>query len=166
MARKKSANSFEHSLFGDEDAAAIRSELSELRSSLDGLNVQVQSQFTTIAAHAEIARQQADFIREEAQSNLERTRETLIGLLEQVRREAGDVTFGPERGGTRAPWGPPGPSAMLTAERVSAVETQLASALDTVQLCFQRQQDLAATMEALLDTVVFESRNEPVLRLA
>jgi ElaB/YqjD/DUF883 family membrane-anchored ribosome-binding protein len=166
MARKKSANSYEHALFGDEDAAAIRSELSELRSVLSELNVQVQSQFTTIAAHAEIARQQADFIRDEAQANLDRTRETLIGLLEQVRRESGEVEFGPDRGGTRAPWSPPGPSAMLTAERVGAVEMQLASALDTVQLCFQRQQDLAATMEALLDTVVFESRNEPVLRLA
>ena len=55
---------------------------------------------------------------------------------------------------------------MLTSERVTGVEERLAAALDTVQLCFKRQQDLAATMEALLDTVVCESRNEPILRLA
>lgn len=159
MVRKKSANlSFEHSVFGDEEAAAMRAEIVELRSMVAELSAQVQSQFTTIAAHAEIARQQSDFIRDEAQANLDRTRDTLIGLLEQV------------RGGTRSPeggvWAPPGPSAIATAERVATMEAQVAKALDTVQYCFRRQQDLAATMEALLDTVVYEHRNEPVLRLA
>lgn len=160
MARKKSADvTFEHSVFGDEEAAAMRAELTELRAMVAELSAQVQSQFTTIAAHAEIARQQSDFIRDEAAANLERTRETLIGLIEQV------------RGGTRAPaaggaWAPPGPSAIATAERVTAMEAQVAKALETVQYCFRRQQDLAATMEALLDTVVYEQRNEPVLRLA
>ena len=157
MARKKSANvSFEHAVFGDEDAAAMRAELVELRAMVAELSSQVQSQFTTIAAHAEIARQQADFIRDEARADLDRTRDTLIELLDQV------------RGGTRAPgvWAPPGPSAIATAERVTAIEAQVAQALDTVQYCFRRQQDLAATMEALLDTVIYEHRNEPVLRLA
>lgn len=159
MARKKSANSaYELNLFGDEEAAVIRAELTQLRALVGELTAQVNSQFTTIAAHAEIARQQADFIREEAQANLDRTRDTLIGLLDQV------------RGGTRAPaggaWAPPGPSAIATAERVEVMETRLAHALDTVEFCFKRQQDLAATMEALLDTVIYEHRNEPVLRLA
>lgn len=159
MVRKKSAQpSFEHAVFGDEEAAAMRAEITELRFLVAELSAQVQSQFTTIAAHAEIARQHADFIREEAQANLDRQREMLIGLLEQV------------RGGTRVPgggaWAPPGPSAIATAERVTTMEAQVATALETVQYCFRRQQDLAATMEALLDTVVYEHRNEPVLRLA
>ena len=159
MARKKTAQpSYEHAVFGDEEAAALRAELTELRGLVVDLTAQVQSQFTTIAAHAEIARQQADFVREEAQANLDRTREMLIDLLEQA------------RGGTRSPiggaWAPPGPSALAAVERVDAIELQVAKALDTVQYCFRRQQDLAATMEALLDTVVFEQRNEPVLRLA
>jgi len=159
MARKKSANqSFEHAVFGDEEAAAMRAELVELRALVAELSAQVHSQFTTTAAHAEIARQHADFIRDEAHAHVERTREELVGLLEQM------------RGGTRAPgggaWAPPGPSAIATAERVGTMEAQLAKALDTVQYCFQRQQDLAATMEALLDTVIYEHRNEPVLRLA
>ena len=159
MARKKSAQpSFEHSVFGDEEAAALRAELTDLRGIVGELTAQVQSQFTTIAAHAEIARQHADFVREEAQANLDRTREMLIGLLEQA------------RGGTREPrdgmWAPPAPSMIATTERVDAIELAMAKALDTVQYCLRRQQDLAATMEALLDTVVFEQRNEPVLRLA
>lgn len=161
---KSSHQSVQHAIFGDEEAAAIRAELTELRALVGDLTAQVQAQFTSIAAHAEIARQHADFVRDEARADLARTRQSLTELLEQVRREADP--FGPAAGGTRAPWAPPGPSLAVTADRVADLEAQLARAMDTVQHCFRRQQELAATMEALLDTVVFEARGEPVLRLA
>jgi hypothetical protein len=168
MRRNSKHSSAEHALFGDEEAAAMRSELTELRSLVEEVGNQVQSQFTTIAAHAEIARQQAEFFREEAHANLERTRDMLIGLLEQVRRDMGDLAYGPLQGGTRAPWSPPGPSALATSERLAALEAKVAVAVDSAAYCFDRQQELADTMSAFLDTMIFEARNEPVaaLRLA
>ena len=59
----------------EESSAAIRAILHD----------QVHAQFTSIAAHAEIARDAVALARGEARADLERTRETLIGLMEQVR---------------------------------------------------------------------------------
>ena len=146
---KKNANSTA-SLLGDEQAAELRHDVAALQRRFDELAQQVHSQYTTIAAHAEIARQQADFVRVEARADLDRTRETLIGLLEAVRHEAG---FG---GAAAAP---------VDEERFSKVEEQVAAAAESVENCIRRQNELANTMEALLDTVVFSRADCPVVRL-
>ena len=87
--RSKKAHTLgEHAIFGDEEAAKLRADLDELRASLADLTDRVHSQFTTIAAHAEIARTQAEHARAEARADLERTRDTVIGLIEQVRAES------------------------------------------------------------------------------
>lgn len=155
--RSKTPNTLEqHDVFGNEDAARLQAEVAELRVSMTELSAQVNSQFTTIAAHAEIARQQVDFARNEAHANVERTREMLIGLLEQVRAEPGYHQSGSA----------PGPSSLATIERLQAVEMQLADALETTNACFHRQNDLADTMAAFIDTMMFERRDEPVTGLA
>ncbi len=150
----------EHGIFGDEEAALLRSELDELRLAMADLADRVHAQFTTISAHAEIAREQAEFARAEARADLERTREAMIGLIETVRIEVAGVT------GHHVPGSAPGPSIEVQTERLERVELQMSTLADTVERCFSRQRDLAATMEAFLDTMLAEQRNEPVAGLS
>ena len=150
----------DHDIFGDEDAAQIRQELDDLRAEVRDLTLQLHAQFTTIAAHAEIAREQAELARAEARADLERTRETLIELIETVRVEAANA------GAYHVPGARPGMSAEVTAERIAAVEEALAASEATVERCFSRQNELADTMAAFIDTVIAERRGEPVAGLS
>jgi chromosome segregation ATPase len=149
----------EHSIFGDEQAAQLRSELDELRATVRDLAGRLNAQFTTIAAHAEIAREQADFARSEARADLERTRDTLIDLVEQLRQETVNP-MGHIAGSA------PGPSTAAQSERFEAIEARLAEATDQVEACFARQRELADMVAAFLDTIVAEQRGEPVSGLS
>lgn len=162
MRRKDKTQSVDHALFGDEETAALRAEVESLRALVIELSQQVQSQFTSIAAHAEIARQQAEFIRQEARADLDRTRETLVGLVETVRRELVGAPAGGHETGSAA-WAAP---SVVSSKRFADLELRFETMALQVERCFERQQELAASMEAMLDTLVFEARNEPVLRLA
>ena len=147
----------ERGILGDEAVAELLTTVEQLRTEVSDLKARVDSQFTTIAAHAEIARQQADFAREEARSDLDRSRETLIGLIEQVRSSASTV---------HVPGTPPGPSSETTNERVGDVERRIDDLTTTIGRCFDRQNELADTMTAFLDTVMAEQRGEPVAGLS
>jgi type I site-specific restriction endonuclease len=147
----------ERGILGDEAAAELLTTVEQLRTEVSDLKARVDSQFTTIAAHAEIARQQAEFARDEARSDLERTRETLIGLIEQVRTPDPDLHVA----GTA-----PGASTEATTERVGQVERRIDDLTTTVERCFARQNELADTMAAFLDTVLAEQRGEPVAGLS
>jgi len=149
----------EHSIFGDEQAAALRSDLDELRGAVAELSGRLHAQFTTIAAHAEIAREQADFARQEARADLDRTRDTLIGLIEQLRAEnSQDATL--HVAGTA-----PGPSSEVQRQRIEAVETQLEQVNESIDACFARQRQLADMVAAFIDTMLAEQRGEPVAGL-
>ncbi|MDW3215100.1 MAG: hypothetical protein R8G01_13940 [Ilumatobacteraceae bacterium] len=147
----------ERGILGDEAAAELLTTVEQLRAEVADLKARVDSQFTTIAAHAEIARQQAEFAREEARADLDRNRETLIGLIEHVRSGEPDVHVP----GTR-----PGPSSETTTERIGDVERRIAELGTSVERCFERQNELADTMAAFLDTVMAEQRGEPVAGLS
>ncbi len=147
----------ERGILGDEAVAELLTTVEQLRTEMSELKARVDSQFTTIAAHAEIARQQTEFARDEARSDLERSRETLIGLIEQVRNPDPDH---------HVPGNPPGPSTELANERVGTVERRIDELTTTVERCFARQNELADTMAAFLDTVMAEQRGEPVSGLS
>jgi len=149
----------EHAIFGDEEAARLRSDLDELRGQFAMLTDQVNAQFTSIAAHAAIAREQVAVAREEGRADMERSRDTLIGLIEQVRAEAG----GP---GLRIPGSAPGPSVTATNERIASLEAAVEELAATVEDCFARQERMAETMSAFIDTLLSEQRGEPVAGLA
>lgn len=158
--RRKSGRTLgEHEIFGDEEAASLRSDLSDLRDLVADLTDRVHAQFTTISAHAEIAREQFEFARQEAHAELERTREMLIELIERARLEMSSES------GTYTPGMAPGPSVVAQVQRVSDLESRFADTDAGLERCFQRQQILADTMEALLDTVLSERRGEPVAGL-
>ena len=121
--RKTGRTLGEHEIFGDEEAAKLQAEVIELRQMVLDLSAQVHAQFTTISAHAEIAREQVEFARDEARADLERTRELLIRLVERTREDLSDSE------GFRIPGHRPGPSTIVNAERLQAVESRLGEAL-------------------------------------
>jgi hypothetical protein len=158
--RKTGRTLGEHEIFGDEQAAKLQAEVVELRQMVADLSAQVHAQFTTISAHAEIAREQVELARNEARADLERTRELLIRLVERTREDLSDSD------GFRIPGTPPGPSMIVQTERIESVESRLTDALAGIDRCFERQRVLADTMEALIDTVWSERRGEPVASLS
>src|SRR5690606_32640466 len=95
----------------------------------------------------------------------ERTRDTVIGLVEQVRAETVDVAS--SEGAADASWpapdGPaPLPAPAVADPRVEAIERQLESIGAAVERCFERQRELANTMEAMLDTVLAVQMQQPM----
>lgn len=166
LGRGKSARTLgEHQIFGDEEAAQIAASIEELKAQIVDLNARVHSQFTTIAAHAEIARQQAEFVREEARADLDRTRDTVIGLVEQVRADAVGLAAGttpvPSAAWPAPESAEPLPVPMAHDPRLDAIERQLDTISSAVERCFDRQRELANTMEALLDTVLAVQMQQP-----
>jgi hypothetical protein len=158
--RKPTAGSVDQSILGDEVAAELRSEVDSMRLLINDLTRQVHAQFTTISAHAEIARQQAEFAREEARADLERTRSLVIELVERTRREL--LSQEP----VHVPGSPPGASNAATNERIAGLETRIDDLLTGITRCFDRQRVLAETVEALFDAVMVEQRGEPVVGLS
>ena len=157
-ARRKSRRTLgEHAIFGDEEAANLRADVTELRDLVTNLTERVHAQFTTISAHAEIAREQFQFARDEAHAELERTREMLIDLIERLRVEVSSATH--------ITGSAPGASVVAQAQRVSDLEARFDEAERGIERCFQRQSVLADTMEALVDTVMSERRGERVAGL-
>ena len=156
--RKRGRTLGEHEIFGDEDGARLRSDLTELRDLVANLTERVHAQFTTISAHAEIAREQFEFARQEAHAELERTREMLISLIEVIRSEVAS-------GGVHSAGSAPGASVAVQAQRVSDLEARFTDVEQGLDRCFQRQGILADTMEAVVDTVMSERRGEPVAGL-
>ena len=93
-----------------------RSDVTELRDLVRESHAsRVHAQFTTISAHAEIAREQFEFAREEAHADLERTREMLIDWSSGHGRDLSD-----SEGCPHARARPPAPSVVVqrpTAQR-------------------------------------------------
>jgi uncharacterized protein YhaN len=157
--RKSSATSADQAILGDERAAELRADLDAMRAQLADVARQVHAQFTTISAHAEIARQQAEFAREEARADLERTRSLMIELMERTRREL-------SIGQLHTPGTVQAAPNAVAGERIDVLESQMADVLASINRCFDRQRVLAETVESLFDAVLAEGRNEPVAGLS
>ena len=157
---KRSRTLIEHPIFGDEEAASLRAGLDELYTAVAELKDRVHSQFTTIAAHAEIARQQVDLARNEARADLDRTRETLVDLIEQARRQSAGLT---DHDGPGAPHDPP---SSAQSERLDGFDERIGDIAELVETCFTRQRELADTMAAVIDAVFAEQRDAPVAGLS
>ena len=142
----------EREIFGDEDIAAMRADLEELATTVCDLAGQLHAQFTTIAAHAEIAREQSEFARDEARADLDRTRASLIELIEQARR-------------THRSYPPPKFDRSSASERPDALEQRVDRLTKQVGDLADRQRELTEMMAALLDSVVSGDRHEPVAGL-
>ena len=148
-------------ILGDESAAATHASLAQLHLKVTALEEQMRSQFTAVAAYASIAQEQVEFTRNEARADLDRTRQTLIELVEQVRHESSTAPR------TRVPGAPPGP---LAPPIVTAPSPSLAARLgdleQAIMQCFDRQRELAETVAAVLDIVSAAPTDAPISGLA
>ncbi len=130
----------------------MRADLDQLATAVTDLAGQLHAQFTTIAAHAEIAREQSEFARDEARADLERTRDSLIELVEQARR-------------THRSYPPPTVSGAGASDRPrrDPLEERVDRLAEQIDDLARRQRELTDMMAAMLDTVV--SGADPVAGL-
>ncbi len=117
---------------------------------LDTVEQQLLSQYTSIAAYAQIAQQSVDTARAEARADLDREKATLVSLVERVRSD-----FAPE--GTRV-----GSLHRLPAGSIASVDAATAARLDTLEgkfdrmnrlfaQCLRNQEELANSIANLLE---------------
>lgn len=74
-------------IFGDEEAADHEAQLDGVRDRLQQVEGQINSQFTSMAAYAQIAQEQIELARAESRSDAERTESRLTQLIERERSE-------------------------------------------------------------------------------
>ena len=126
----------------DETSESARAVAIELRERVGRLEVQLQAQYSAMAAYATIAQQSVDTVKAEARHDLDRSQSTLIGLVERVRRECQDSIHGVE---ARLGGGPEGDAARMAAMemRLATLESLLTTTLDT-------QRQLMETVQVLV----------------
>ncbi len=122
-------------IFGDEEAADHEAQFDELRSRLQ----QVDSQFTSMAAYAQIAQEQIELARAESRAENERTEGRVIQLIE---RERG------ERLGMPTPGIDPD-AATAVERRLDALEAAVEDIKVGISDCLSRQKALADAITSL-----------------
>ena len=125
--------------FGDETAVAEAVRVDQLHQRVTQVEQQISSQFTSLAAYAQIAQEQVELVRSEAQHSTERSEQRVIGLIERERADRMDAAPG---GGTG-----------VTA-RLDALDAQVAEIRDGLQQCLSNQKALA---DAITDLFASES---------
>ncbi len=118
--------------FGDEAAAAEAERVEELRRRVESVEQQISSQFTSMAAYAQIAQEQIELVRSEAHHATERSERRVTGLIERERadRLGDDATGRP------------------VAERLDELEAQVTDIRASLQQCLTNQKALA---DAIID---------------
>ena len=114
--------------FGDEAAVAEAERIDKLHQRMTGVEQQLNSQFTSMAAYAQIAQEQIELVRAESQNANERSEQRVISLIE---RERNDRLNGEGL-----------PSGGVTA-RLDALENQVVELRESLQQCLSNQKALA-----------------------
>jgi hypothetical protein len=125
--------------FGDEEAAAEAVQVADLHERIEQVESQVNSQFTSLAAYAQIAQEQIELARSEATATTERAEHRLTTLIERERTDR--VLAG--AGGTEN-------LAPEVAERLDALESSIAEIKQGLEDCMERQRALADAITTLL----------------
>ena len=116
----------------------------EFRNRLVKLEQQVMSQYTSMAAYATIAKQDAEAVKREARADLDRSQATVIGLLEKLRNEVNARLDRLERRSG-------GDLTVDDVTRLSRVETDLAAATAALQQCLKENQELRAEIAVVVE---------------
>lgn len=114
--------------FGDEGAAAEAVRIDHLHQRVTQVEQQISSQFTSLAAYAQIAQEQVELVRAEARHTSERSEQRVIGLIE---RERADRMQSGTDGGTDV------------STRLDALDSQVAEIREGLQQCLSNQKALA-----------------------
>jgi hypothetical protein len=117
----------------------------EFRNRLVKLEQQVMSQYTSMAAYATIAKNDAEAVKVEARSDLDRSQATVIGLIEKLRNEMNTRLDGLERRSVE------GDLSDDAATRLARVENDLAAATAALQQCLQANEELRTQMAGLVE---------------
>ena len=128
--------------FGDEEAADHGVQLDVLRDRVRQVEGQINSQFTSLAAYAQIAHEQIELVRAESRSEVERSEARVTQLIE---RERADRLVG-----TGQVPGVAGSSPDVEA-RLTALENTVESIRIGVNDCLARQKALADAITALFE---------------
>ena len=130
--------------FGDEAAVEEATRVERLRRRVEQVEQQINSQFTSMAAYAQIAQEQIEMVRSEAQHATERSEQRVIGLIE---RERSDRLAGVSPASTTSPSPDGGVDPSIT-ERLDALDAGLAELRGSLQQCLANQKALA---DAIID---------------
>ena len=126
-------------IFGDEEAADHEAQLAHLRERVNHVEGQINSQFTSMAAYAQIAQEQIELARSESRSENERSESRLTQLIERERAERmGMPTPGTEPSATSE-----------TDQRLDSLEAAVEVIKVGISDCLSRQKALAEAITAL-----------------
>ncbi len=133
-------------ILGDEQAAEEMARVEALRDRVEQVESQLASQFTSLAAYAQIAQEQVELVRAEAKANGEQTEHRLTTLIERERNDriasvTGDV---PD-------------SAPDVLRRVESMERTVAKIARGLEDCLDRQLQLAEAISAAFERKPSES---------
>lgn len=135
--------------FGDESAAEEAVQVEDLRDRLEHVEQQLSSQFTSLAAYAQIAQEQIETARAEAKHSSERTERRVTELIERERKDRIEAI-----GSAPAPNAPGGWTAPGTDDRLDAIERTVAQIQHGLNECLARQKALADAITALFEPQV------------
>lgn len=114
--------------FGDEAGVAESVRVDQLQQRVTQVEQQINSQFTSLAAYAQIAQEQVELVRSEAQHGKERSEQRVIELIERERADRISSS--------------PGSSINVT-ERLDALDAQVGEIREGLQQCLSNQRALA-----------------------
>lgn len=127
--------------FGDETAVAEAVRVDQLHQRVTQVEQQISSQFTSLAAYAQIAQEQVELVRSEAQHSNERSEQRVIGLIERERADRMDAA-------------PGGGGGVGVTARLDALDAQVAEIRDGLQQCLSNQKALADAITDLFASEV------------
>ena len=137
--------------FGDERAAeeAVRTE--QLATRVQQVEQQLSSQFTSMAAYAQIAQEQVELARAEARNAVERSERRVTELIERERSDRMEATSSmPSRPSDGGASGDGGGWSDATS-RIDGLERSIAEIRHGLDECLARQKALADAITALFE---------------
>lgn len=130
--------------FGDEEAAESEALLADVRTRVEQVEAQIHSQFTSMAAYAQIAQEQVELARAESRAETERTERRLLELVERERADRTSALA--EHTPTGAGWSDP-----AIERRLDQLEEAVAAIRHGLDDCLARQKALADAITALFE---------------
>ncbi len=139
--------------FGDETAAAESAKVDDLETRVRRVESQINSQFTSMAAYAQIAQEQVELARSEASVSVDRSEKRVVQLIERERKDR-IAGMHAASGGTGS-WAAPESDA-----RIAALESAVTEIRHGLAECLARQKALADAITALFEPVSDAPRSE------
>jgi chromosome segregation ATPase len=129
--------------FGDEAAAEEAAKTADLADRVHQVEAQINSQFTSMAAYAQIAQEQIELARAESMNANERTERRVIELIERERADRIESTTGQT---ASTGWAAPDVNA-----RLDALERAVGDIQHGLNECLERQKSLAEAITTLFE---------------